>query len=60
MKRLGKLPERDFLRLFFFCFSLSFLIAAFFMPDRAEMLPGLLRIVSSPTKSSTNFFSKTL
>ena len=57
MKRLGKLPERDFLRLFFFCFSLSFLIAAFLMPDRAEMLPGLLRIVSSPTKSSTNFFS---
>ncbi len=57
MKRLNKLPERDFLRLFFLCFSLSFILAAFCMPDRADMLPGLLRIVSSPTKASTNFFS---
>ena len=57
MKRLNRLPERDFLSLFFSCFSLSFVIAAFVMPDRADMLPGLLRIVSSPTKASTNFFS---
>ena len=57
MKRLNRLSERDFLTLFFTCFSLSFLIAAFLMPDRAQMLPGLLRIVSSPTLSSTNFFS---
>ena len=57
MKRLNRLTERDFLSLFFACFSLSFLIAAFCMPDRADMLPGLLRIVSSPTLSSTNFFS---
>ena len=57
MKRLNRLTERDFLTLFFTCFSLSFLIAAFCMPDRADMLPGLLRIVSSPTLSSTNFFS---
>ena len=27
------------------------------MPDRADMLPGLWRILSSPTLSSTNFFS---
>ena len=57
MKRLNKLPEHEFLKLFFACFSMSFIIAAFFMPDRAQMLPGLLRIVSSPTKASTNFFS---
>ena len=57
MKRLKSLSERNFLSLFFACFSLSFLIAAFCMPDRADMLPGLLRIVSSPTLSSTNFFS---
>ena len=57
MKRLSKLSERDFLSLFFTAFSLSFLIAAFCMPDRADMLPGLWRIVSSPTLSSTNFFS---
>ena len=57
MKRLNKLSERDFLSLFFAAFSLSFLLAAFCMPDRADMLPGLWRILSSPTLSSTNFFS---
>ena len=57
MKRLNLLPERIFLKLFFACFSMSFILAAFFMPDRAQMLPGLLRIISSPTKASTNFFS---
>ena len=57
MKRLKSLSERDFLSLFFAAFSSSFLIAAFCMPDRANMLPGLWRIVSSPTLSSTNFFS---
>ena len=57
MKRLNQLSERDFLSRFFAAFSLSFLIAAFCMPDRANMLPGLWRIVSSPTLSSTNFFS---
>ena len=57
MKRLNRLSEHDFLSLFFSCFSLSFILAAFVMPDRADMLTGLLRIVSSPTLSSTNFFS---
>ena len=57
MKRLNQLSERDFLSRFFAAFSLSFLIAAFCMPDRAVMLPGLWRILSSPTLSSTNFFS---
>ena len=57
MKRLRDLPERDFLKLFFLFFSSSFLIAAFFLPDRAQMLPGLLRILSNPTKASTSFFS---
>ena len=27
------------------------------MPDRARMLPGLLNILSQPTKASTSFFS---
>ena len=57
MKRLNQLSERDFLSLFFAAFSMSFLIAAFCMPDRADMLPGLWRSLSSPTLSSTNFFS---
>ena len=41
MKRLNSLPEYSFLKIFYFFFSSSFLIAAFFMPDRADMLPGL-------------------
>ena len=57
VKRLNTLSERQFLKGFFFFFSLSFLIAAFCMPDRAQMLPGLLRILSQPTKASTSFFS---
>ena len=52
-----KMSERSFLRLFFFLFSSAFLIAAFFMPDRGQMLPGLLRIIQNPTLSSTNAFS---
>ena len=57
MKRLNALPEKTFLKIFFACFSLSFLIAAFFMPDRSQMLPGLWQIISNPTKGSTNNFS---
>lgn len=57
MKRLNRLSERSFLKLFFFFVSFCFLIAAFFMPDRADMIPGLLRILQNPTLSSTNTFS---
>ena len=57
MRRLRELPEREFLKLFFLFFSSSFVVAAFFMPDRGQMLEGLMKIVSSPTLASTNFFS---
>ena len=57
MKRLNQLSETTFLKFFFTFFSLCFLAATFFMPDRAQMLPGLLKIVSMPTKASTSFFS---
>ena len=57
VKQLNRLPETTFLGVFFAFFSLSFLVAAFCMPDRDQMLPGLWRIVSSPTLASTNFFS---
>ncbi len=57
MKRLNTLPERSFLKLFFLLFSCSFLIGAFCMPDRNQMLSGLWKILSSPTKAATNFFS---
>ena len=56
MNRLKQLSERSFLKLFFFAFSSVFLIAAFFMPDRADMLAGFWRILSQPTLASTNAF----
>lgn len=57
LNRLKQLSERSFLTLFFFLFSSAFLIAAFFMPDRADMIPGFIRICTNPTLSSTNAFS---
>ena len=57
MKRLNTLSEKSFLKLFFTYFSLSFLVAAVCMPDRAQMFSGLLQIVSQPSKGSTNCFS---
>ena len=57
MDKIKQMSERAFLRIFFFVFSSFFLIAAFFMPDRGDMLPGLLRIIQNPTLSSTNAFS---
>ena len=57
VKRLNELSETVFLKIFFAFFSVSFLIAAFFMPDRGQMLPGLWKIISNPTKASTSFFS---
>ena len=56
MRRLNSISETSFLKRFFFFFSLSFLIAAFCMPDRANMLPGLWKILSMPTLSATSFF----
>jgi len=56
VKRLSTMPETAFLKRFFFFFSLSFLVAAFCMPDRANMLPGLWKIISMPTLSATSFF----
>ena len=57
MARIKQMSERSFLKHFFFLFSSAFLIAAFFMPDRADMIPGLIRILKNPTLSSTNAFS---
>ena len=57
LKKLNQLPETKFLEIFFAFFSMSFMVAAFCMPDRERMLTGLLQIVSQPTKASTNFFA---
>ena len=57
MKKIKNLPESDFLKLFYGFFSLCFLIAAFFMPDRDTMFSGLWQILSQPCKVSTNHFA---
>ncbi len=57
MKKLSTLPETQFLKIFFCFFSLSFVIASLFMPDRADMFAGLWRIFSSPARAPTNYFS---
>ena len=56
MKKLSTIPEAQFLKIFFSFFSLSFLIAAFFMPDRKDMLAGLWRIFSAPAQAPCNYF----
>ena len=56
MKKLNHLSERNFLKLFFLYMSCSFLIGAFFMPDRANMLNGYYEILHKPTLGGTNFF----
>ena len=51
------LSERYFLEMFFAAFAGAFLVAAFFMPDRANMLTGLWKIVSHPCKAPTSYFA---
>lgn len=57
MKRLRDLSEEAFLKLFFLCFSCSFLLAIPFLPDRERMLSGLWDIVRAPCKSQTSYFA---
>lgn len=57
MKKLNDLSESSFLKLFFALISLCFLVGAVCMPDRAAMFSGLLTILSSPCKVSTNYFA---
>lgn len=56
MKKIRSLSEADFLKWLFALLSFAFLAAAFVMPDRGSMLSGLWRIVSQPSKISTNYF----
>ncbi len=57
MQKIKNLPEGSFLKMFFAFWSAFFLIAAFFMPDRADMIPGLWQILSQPSKLSTSYFA---
>ena len=57
MKKIKNLSESSFLKLFFVFIAAAFLIAAVCMPDRTDMFAGFVRILTSPAKVSTNFFS---
>ena len=57
MKKIRNMEESCFLRLFFAFFSLCFIVAAFFMPDRSQIFTGFWKILSSTCKISTNYFA---
>ncbi len=57
MKKLNKMTEDRFLKLFFAFLTAAMLVAALCMPDRADMLTGLWKILSQPSKISTNDFA---
>ena len=56
MNKNKNLSESSFLKLVFTFLSLCFVVAAFFMSDRSQMLSGLWQIISQPGKISTNDF----
>ena len=57
MKKLNSLPEDKFLKLVFGALSMCFLVGALFMPDRADLFDGMLRILTQPCKVATNYFA---
>ena len=57
MKKIKNLSEDAFLKLLFAFLSVCFLVAAVCMPDRGDMLAGLLQILCLPSKISANYFS---
>ena len=57
MKKIKDLSESSFLKLFFVFVTAAFLIGAVCMPDRGDMFAGFVRILTSPAKVSTNYFS---
>lgn len=57
MKKLKSLSEGEFLKRIFLLLSLSFLLGAVCMPDRAAMFPGLMQILTQPAKIPTNYFA---
>ena len=57
MKKIKNLSEGNFLKLLFAFLSAAFLIAAVCMPDRDTMLSGFVKILITPCKVTTNYFS---
>ena len=57
MKKIKNLSESSFIKLVFAFLTLAFFVAAFCMSDRADMLTGLWKILSQPSKVTTNYFA---
>ena len=57
MKKLNRMSESNFLKLFFLFVSLCFTVAAFIMPDRSTAFTGLYKILTSTCKVTTNYFA---
>lgn len=56
IKRLNQWPSHRFLRLLFVLISLSFLLCAPALPDRASLFSGLWHIMTSTCQVTTNTF----
>ena len=57
MKKIAKMEESGFLKLFFLFVSLCFVVAAVIMPDRGLILTGMKNILLLPCKVTTNYFT---
>ena len=57
MNKMKSLSESSFLKLLFAFFSLAFLVAAFCMPDVSNIFTGFWKILTGPSKVSTNYFA---
>ena len=57
MKKINNMSEGSFLKLIFAFLTACFLIAAVIMPDRSTMFTGLWKILITPCKVTTNYFS---
>ena len=57
MKKIKNLSEGSFLKLFFAFITTAFLVAAVCMPDRNIIFSGFWKILITPCKVTTNYFS---
>ena len=57
MKKLKNHSAASFLKLLFAFLTAAFLNAAVCMPDRGTMFSGLSKILTLPSKVSTNYFA---
>ena len=57
MKKIKSLCEGSFLKLLFAFLTVAFTVAAFLMPDRAQMISGLGQILSQPSKLTCSYFA---